>query len=73
MMSRQNAGAWDGLVLHCAVTDAGPGVPAEFCDHIFEKLFQVAHHRWVQSKERTETSSGLYWCKDIIPAHGGAP
>jgi len=36
-VSRQNAGAQGGSVLHLAVTDAGPGIPVQFRDHVFEK------------------------------------
>jgi len=70
-VSRQNAGARDGAVLHCAVTDAGPGVPAEFRERIFEKFFRVEHHRQVDAKERKGTGIGLYLCKHIITAHSG--
>ena len=51
-VSRQNAGAKDGAVRHLAVTDAGPGVPAEFRERVCEKFFRVEHHRRVDTKER---------------------
>ena len=70
-VSRQNAGSRDGSVLHCAVTDAGPGIPAEFRERVFEKFFRVEHHRRVDAKERKGTGIGLYLCKHIITAHGG--
>jgi NtrC-family two-component system sensor histidine kinase KinB len=70
-VSRQNAGAGDGVVLHLAVTDAGPGIPAEFREHVFEKFFRVEHHRRVDTKDRKGTGIGLYLCKHIITAHGG--
>ena len=70
-VSRQNAGMRDGSVLHLAVTDAGPGVPAEFRERVFEKFFRVEHHRRVDAKERKGTGIGLYLCKHIITAHGG--
>ena len=69
--SRQNAASGDRSVLHLAVTDAGPGVPAEFRERIFEKFFRVEHHRRVDAKERKGTGIGLYLCKHIITAHGG--
>jgi NtrC-family two-component system sensor histidine kinase KinB len=70
-VSRQNAGVEDGAVLHLAVMDAGPGVPAEFREHVFEKFFRVEHHRRVDTKDRKGTGIGLYLCKHIITAHGG--
>jgi NtrC-family two-component system sensor histidine kinase KinB len=70
-VSRQNAGLKDGAVLHLAVTDTGPGVPAEFHERVFEKFFRVEHHRRVDAKDRKGTGIGLYLCKHIITAHGG--
>jgi hypothetical protein len=32
-------------VLHCAATDAGPGIPAEFHARVFEPCFWMARHR----------------------------
>ena len=71
-VSRQNTVSGARSVLHCAVTDAGPGVPAEFRERVFEKFFRVEHHRKVDTKERKGTGIGLYLCKHIITAHGGA-
>jgi NtrC-family two-component system sensor histidine kinase KinB len=71
VMSRQNTVPGDRPVLYLAVTDAGPGVPAEFRARIFEKFFRVEHHRRVDAKERKGTGIGLYLCKHIITAHGG--
>jgi NtrC-family two-component system sensor histidine kinase KinB len=70
-VSRQNAVSGDGAVLHLAVTDAGPGIPAEFREHVFEKFFRVEHHCRVDAKDRKGTGIGLYLCKHIITAHGG--
>jgi two-component system, NtrC family, sensor histidine kinase KinB len=70
-MSRQNTVSGARSVLHCAVTDAGPGVPAEFRERVFEKFFRVEHHRRMDAKERKGTGIGLYLCKHIITAHGG--
>ena len=50
MVSRHNAGSGDRSVLHCAVTDAGQGVPAEFHARVFEKFSRVEHHRRVDAK-----------------------
>jgi len=70
-VSRQNAGSPDGSVLHLAVTDAGPGIPVQFRERVFEKFFRVEHHRRVDAKDRKGTGVGLYLCKHIITAHGG--
>jgi NtrC-family two-component system sensor histidine kinase KinB len=71
VVSRQNTVSGDRSVLHLAVTDAGPGVPAEFRERVFEKFFRVEHHRRVDAKERKGTGIGLYLCKHIVTAHGG--
>jgi NtrC-family two-component system sensor histidine kinase KinB len=71
VVSRQNTVSGGRSVLHCAVTDAGPGVPVEFRERVFEKFFRVEHHRQVDAKERKGTGIGLYLCKHIITAHGG--
>jgi NtrC-family two-component system sensor histidine kinase KinB len=70
-VSRQNAVSGDGAMLHLAVTDAGPGIPAEFRERVFEKFFRVEHHRRVDAKDRKGTGIGLYLCKHIITAHDG--
>jgi two-component system, NtrC family, sensor histidine kinase KinB len=70
-VSRQNVGSQDGAVLHFAVTDAGPGIPMQFRERVFEKFFRVERHRRVDTKERKGTGIGLYLCKHIITAHGG--
>lgn len=51
------------------VTDAGPGVPQEERERIFEKFTQVkdpAHER------RTGTGLGLTFCRMAVEAHGGS-
>jgi NtrC-family two-component system sensor histidine kinase KinB len=59
------------VVLHLAVTDAGPGIPVQFRERVFEKFFRVEHHRRVDAKERKGTGVGLYLCQHIVTAHGG--
>jgi signal transduction histidine kinase len=55
----------DGEVL-VAVSDTGPGIPAEQLEHIFEP------YRTVQPREGTTgTGLGLYITKGIIERHGG--
>jgi signal transduction histidine kinase len=57
----------DGM-LRLAVTDTGPGIPAEHQARIFDKFYQV------DSKARAETAStglGLTFCKLAVEAQGG--
>jgi NtrC-family two-component system sensor histidine kinase KinB len=81
MVSGQSAGV-DGLAsLQVAVTDQGPGIPAEFRERVFEKFFRVEHDRVndANGNEGREprlpvpgTGIGLYLCREIIKAHGGS-
>jgi NtrC-family two-component system sensor histidine kinase KinB len=70
--SGQNAGADGPPTLQVAVTDEGPGVPAEFRERVFEKFFRVEHHRASNSNGVRGTGIGLYLCREIVKAHGGA-
>ena len=50
------------------VVDNGPGVPAEYQEHIFEKFGQVEGGK----RERMfSTGLGLTFCKMAVEAHGG--
>lgn len=55
-----------------AVTDAGPGIPAESRDRVFEKLFRVEHHLGQEHNGVRGTGIGLYLCREIVKAHGGS-
>jgi NtrC-family two-component system sensor histidine kinase KinB len=57
--------------LRVAVTDAGPGVPAEFRERVFDKFFRVEHHQGGPDGVRG-TGIGLYLCREIVKAHGGS-
>jgi NtrC-family two-component system sensor histidine kinase KinB len=57
--------------LRVAVTDAGPGVPPEYRERIFEKFFRVEHHRGGGPNGVPGTGIGLYLCREIVKAHGG--
>jgi len=49
-----------------AVTDTGPGIPAEYHAKIFEKFGQVE-----KQARRHSTGLGLTFCKLAVEAHGG--
>src|SRR5712691_3840005 len=70
-VSRHNTVSRDRSVLHYAVTDAGPGVPAGFRERVFEKFFRVEHHRRVDATERKGMGISLSVCTYIRTAHGG--
>jgi NtrC-family two-component system sensor histidine kinase KinB len=72
MVSGQNAVAGSGPTWQIAVTDAGPGIPAEFREQVFEKFFRVEHHFSRDHKSVRGTGIGLYLCREIIKAHGGS-
>ena len=54
------------------MTDAGPGVPVEFREPVFEKFFRVEHHLGNEQNGVRGTGIGLYLCREIIKAHGGS-
>jgi signal transduction histidine kinase len=53
--------------LHCTVTDDGIGIPPEQCDRLFDPYF-----RGSQKPKSVGLGLGLYLCRQIIEAHGGA-
>jgi NtrC-family two-component system sensor histidine kinase KinB len=61
----------DGSV-RITVTDQGPGIPAEFRERVFEKFFRVEHHLGHTGEGVRGTGIGLYLCREIVKAHGGA-
>ncbi len=70
--SGRNAEGAGPAALQIAVTDAGPGIPAELCERVFEKFFRVEHHRGADAEGVRGTGIGLYLCRQIIKAHGGS-
>jgi len=72
IVSRQNAGVGGRKALQLTVTDAGPGVPGEFRERVFEKFFRVEHHVRRGPKTVRGTGIGLYLCREIVHAHGGS-
>jgi len=57
--------------LTVAVTDSGPGIPADFHERVFEKFFRIEHQRPWGSDGVRGAGIGLYLCRQIIEAHGG--
>ena len=70
--SGQNAGVGGNGHLQITVTDLGPGVPAEYRERIFEKFFRIEHHIESRAEGVRGTGIGLYLCREILKAHGGA-
>jgi NtrC-family two-component system sensor histidine kinase KinB len=71
LVSRQNAGVAAGRTMQIAVTDQGPGVPAEFRERVFDKFFRVEHQVGSHGNGVHGTGIGLYLCREIVKAHGG--
>jgi NtrC-family two-component system sensor histidine kinase KinB len=69
--SGQNAQAEAGADVQIAVTDSGPGVPAEFRERVFEKFFRVEHEQHEAGRRLKGAGVGLYLCRQIVEAHGG--
>lgn len=57
--------------IEIAVTDSGPGVPAEFRERVFEKFFRVEHLRPGRERGLRGSGIGLYLSREIIELHGG--
>ncbi len=58
----------DGDDLACAVTDCGPGIPAEHLPLIFERFYRVEPAR---SRNRGGAGLGLAIARALVQAHGG--
>ena len=54
----------DDLV-HCSVSDTGPGIPPEQLPHLFDRYWQARHN------DRRGVGLGLAIAKGIADAHGG--
>lgn len=54
------------------VSDAGPGIPVEFRDSIFQRFEQLTPETSLNnSADRVGSGLGLAICKTIIEGHGG--
>jgi NtrC-family two-component system sensor histidine kinase KinB len=71
VMSGENTRIGDKNTVQIAVTDQGPGVPAEFRTRVFEKFFRVEHQPGYRLENVRGTGIGLYLCREIIRAHHG--
>lgn len=58
-------GRTDGMA-RFEVQDAGPGIPPQYVDRVFERFFQVP------GAKRGGIGLGLYIAREIVQAHGGA-
>jgi len=56
-------------ILRIAVSDAGPGIPEDFRDHVFEAFARGEHADW---RHRSGTGLGMSISKGIIEELGGA-
>jgi PAS domain S-box-containing protein len=63
-----NASRQDQM-LRVAVSDAGPGIPEDFRDHVFEAFARGEHDDW---RHRSGTGLGMSISKGIIEELGGA-
>jgi two-component system sensor histidine kinase BaeS len=59
----------DGAQALLAVSDAGPGVPAETLPKLFDRLYRVDTSR---TRASGGAGLGLAICKSIVEAHGGS-
>ncbi|MBD3850446.1 MAG: HAMP domain-containing histidine kinase [Acidobacteria bacterium] len=55
-------------MLRVAVSDAGPGIPEDFRDHVFEAFARGEHEDW---RHRSGTGLGMSISKGIIEELGG--
>lgn len=58
---------WEPERAHVAISDTGPGIPAEELENIFKRFYRLPEHR----AEAKGTGLGLYICREIVRAHGG--
>ncbi len=71
LTSEHNGGPDTVPAVQIAVTDTGPGIPAELRERVFEKFFRVEQHQGQAPNGARGSGIGLYLCRQIIQAHGG--
>jgi two-component system CheB/CheR fusion protein len=59
----------DNRVIRIDVTDAGPGIPPEERERIFEKFTRV---KGAEHEKHSGTGLGLTFCRMAVEVHGGA-
>lgn len=64
ILTRRNDGA-----VEIRISDAGPGIPPEMRERIFERFVQLEGNERIPT--RTGRGLGLTFCKQVIEAHGG--
>ena len=55
----------EGPVYRVRFSDKGPGIPAEYLPHLFQRFYRVP------GQTSTGSGLGLFICKKIIEVHGG--
>ncbi len=61
-----------GAETEIAITDEGPGVPAELRERVFDKFFRVEHQRPERDRGVRGAGLGPYLSRQIVRAHGGS-
>ena len=61
----------DKLAMLCVVADNGVGITSAQSDHLFELYTQAQTHNQL-NRRSLSLGLGLYICRQIVQAHGGA-
>jgi signal transduction histidine kinase len=59
----------DGAALVIRVRDAGPGIPADELERVFEPFYRLESSR---NRDTGGTGLGLSIARDVAQAHGGS-
>jgi signal transduction histidine kinase len=66
---RAMLGVEDGDALVIRVVDAGPGIPEEFLERVFEPFYRLESSR---NRDSGGTGLGLSIARDVVQTHGGS-